>query len=166
MDRADSDGRQAPAPVGGAAAGQAAHQSAPVSATFLQMRIITWVREERAVGELQATGGLTRCVCALDRSSQRRVAVSVWVAGGVGAAPGRSAHRFEIVVAVGEPCDLSAQRTCRTIGQGISSRSQHTREARAPSHLMRPTAHCWLPLQVFSRGQSQRRAWWRSAPRF
>lgn len=98
-----------------------------MSATFLQMRIITWVREERAVGELQATGGLTRCVCALDRSSQRRVAVSVWVAGGVGAAPGRSAHRFEIVVAVGEPCDLSAQRTCRTIGQGISSRSQHTR---------------------------------------
>ena len=124
MDRADSDGRQAP--VGGAAAGQAAHQSAPVSATFLQMRIITWVRKERAVGELQATGGAVR-VCARQKLATPCGGLdSVWVAGGAGAAPGRSAHRFEIVVAVGEPCDLSAQRTCRTIGQRISSRSQHT----------------------------------------
>lgn len=63
MGRADGDGRQAP--VRGAAAGQVPHQTAPVSARFLQMRIITWVRKEQAVGELQATGG--RCVCAVWR---------------------------------------------------------------------------------------------------
>ena len=61
MGRADSDvGRR----QWEAVAGQAPHQSAPVSATFLQMRIITWVRKERAVSELPVTGG--RCMCALD----------------------------------------------------------------------------------------------------
>ena len=38
-----------------AEAGHEPHQSEPVSARFLQMRIITWVRKERAVDELQGT---------------------------------------------------------------------------------------------------------------
>ena len=36
-------------------AGHEPHQSEPVSARFLQMRIITWVRKERAVDELHGT---------------------------------------------------------------------------------------------------------------